>query len=73
MVVLANSVAIEKRLGEYYRLQPDVSDYHAALNEVGAIYASAQIHQGWLKPEAGKIAKSGAPIGGHAFVIVGYN
>ncbi|NKM60728.1 hypothetical protein GFL58_06790 [Rhizobium leguminosarum bv. viciae] len=65
--------AKETRLGAYYRLQPDVSDYHAALNEVGAIYASAQIHQGWLKPEAGKIAKNGAPIGGHAFVIVGYN
>ena len=32
------------RLGAYLRLQPDISDYHAALNEVGVIYASAQIH-----------------------------
>jgi hypothetical protein len=44
--------ARETRLGAYYRLQPDISDYHAALNEVGIIYASAQIHDGWEEPVA---------------------
>ena len=65
--------ATETRLGAYFRLQPDISDYHAALNEVGGIYASAQIHGGWLKPVNGYITPDGAPIGGHAFAIVGYD
>lgn len=65
--------AMETRLGAYFRLQPDISDYHAALNEVGAIYVSAQIHEGWLKPVDGIISRAGPPIGGHAFVIMGYN
>ena len=49
--------ARETRLGAYYRLQPDISDYHAALNEVGIIYASAQIHDGWEKPVARNLDK----------------
>lgn len=65
--------ARETRLGAYFRLQPDISDYHAALNEVGAIYVSAQIHENWKKPKNGRIAPAGRPIGGHAFVIVGYD
>jgi hypothetical protein len=65
--------ARQTRLGAYYRLQPELSDYHAALNEIGAIYASAQIHQGWEKPADGRIAPGGAPAGGHAFAIVGYD
>lgn len=36
--------ARETRLGAYFRLEPDISDYHAAINEIGVIYASAQIH-----------------------------
>lgn len=65
--------ARETRLGAYFRLQPDISDYHAGLQEVGAIYCSAQIHTNWLEPKDGRIAVGGAPIGGHAFVIVGYD
>ena len=65
--------ARETRLGAYFRLQPDISDYHAALNEIGAIYVSAQIHENWKKPKSGKIVPAGRPIGGHAFVIVGYD
>ena len=34
-------------LGAYYRLRPILNDYHAALNDVGAIYAAAEIHAGW--------------------------
>ena len=65
--------ARETRLGAYLRLQPDVSDYHAALNDTGVIYASAQIHTGWEKPIDGCIAGNGRPAGGHAFAIVGYD
>lgn len=68
-----NKNAQESRLGAYYRLQPDISDYHAVLNELGAIYASAQIHSNWEKPVKGVIAPDGRPIGGHAFAIVGYD
>ena len=65
--------AREIRLGAYYRVEPDITDYHAALNEVGCIYASAQIHKGWMSPVNGKIEAGGAAAGGHAFVIVGYD
>lgn len=69
--------ARENTLGAYYRLRPEIVDYHAALNEVGAIYVSARVHQGWIEPEPGavslaEISLGGAPIGGHAFAIVGY-
>ena len=65
--------AREIRLGAYFRLQPDISDYHAALNEIGVIYASAQIHSNWTNPKKGKIEPGGKPLGGHAFAIVGYD
>lgn len=65
--------ARDTRIGAYYRVQPDLSDYHAALNEIGVIYASAQIHAGWDKPAKAHIAPGGQPVGGHAFAIVGYD
>lgn len=62
------------RLGAFYRVQPDLSDYHAALNENGVIYASAQIHENWKTPSPeGMIEPGGQPAGGHAFAIVGYD
>lgn len=60
-------------LGAYYRLRPDIIDYHAALNEVGVIYVSAMIHRGWQKPPTGDIRPSHLTEGGHAFIIVGYD
>ena len=66
-------------LGAYYRLRPEVSDYHAALNETGAVYVSASVHQGWWQPVADggggipRIAVGHPPTGGHAFAIVGYD
>ena len=33
-------------LGAYYRLQTNLNDYHAALNETGAVYVSATVHSG---------------------------
>jgi hypothetical protein len=72
-------------LGSYYRLQPILNDYHAALNEVGVIYAAAEIHDGWAHesvgantgPGVGAIKlpgdrPAGLISGNHAFAIVGY-
>ncbi|MCC6202806.1 MAG: C1 family peptidase [Gammaproteobacteria bacterium] len=67
-------------LGAYYRLRAEINDYHAALNEVGALFVSANVHSGWFKPaRAGAtsglavIKPSAQSEGGHAFAIVGYN
>lgn len=71
--------ARENTLGAYYRLRPEVNDYHAALNEVGAIYVSADVHAGWFNPKSKKKNETATiqpdPVkeGGHAFAIVGYN
>lgn len=59
-------------LGAYYRLRPNLSDYHAAINETGVIYVSANVHEGWEEPVNGRIKPGGEETGGHAFVIVGY-
>ena len=60
-------------LGAYYRLRPEIIDYHAALNETGVIYVSARIHRGWQNPSKGIIKPSHLTEGGHAFIIVGYD
>lgn len=60
-------------LGAYYRLRPEIIDYHAALNETGVIYVSAYVHRGWQNPSKGIIKPSHLNEGGHAFVIVGYD
>jgi hypothetical protein len=39
-------------IGAYYRVRPVVVDYHAAINEAGAIYVSADVHEGWMRPAA---------------------
>ena len=60
-------------LGAYYRLRPEIIDYHAALNEVGVIYVAARVHRGWMNPAKGIIKPSHLTEGGHAFIIVGYD
>jgi hypothetical protein len=66
--------ALKYPLGAYYRVQRRRSDLHAALNEVGAVFATAATHNGWDQPENGVIQLPPAPeeTGGHAFAIVGY-
>lgn len=60
--------AVRRPLGAYYRIDPRaVTDMHAALNEVGIIYASAVCHAGWDAGYTQKQPKSrptafGAPI-----------
>lgn len=67
--------ARKQTIGAYFRMGNRISDYHAALNEVGAIYCSALVHQGWDQPDAAsaRIPLHKNPLGGHAFAIVGYD
>lgn len=64
-------------LGAYFRVQPVLNDFHAAINEVGALYAAAAIHEGWFSDavsSAGGCIEPGTTYqGGHAFAIVGYD
>ena len=69
--------AREHTLGAYYRIGSRISDWHAALNEAGAIYCSADVHKGWQRPakkgELRYIKPHDEIEGGHAFAIVGYD
>ena len=82
--------AVRRPLGAYYRIDTrSLSDMHAALNEVGIIYASAGCHAGWddglqqplmaKRPTSFKnvweipVKGGQADHPGHAFAIVGYN
>ncbi len=63
-------------IGAYYRLDHRISDFHAAINETGVLYVSANVHEGWSSSRIkanGKIPYSKKTIGGHAFALVGYN
>lgn len=64
-------------IGAYYRVGLSIADFHAALNETGAIYASAMIHRGWAisQMSKGKInwKNTHGITGGHAFAIIGYD
>lgn len=79
--------AIKRPLGAYYRINPrSLRDMHVAIDQVGALYASALTHRGWqelfhakaaVRPEdATNLSKirrmRGEPDAGHAFAIVGY-
>ena len=75
--------AAHRPLGAYYRVDVrSVTDMHVALNDVGILYASAVCHDGWMTGVNVKLPKGdywviphqpgAAPIGGHAFAIVGY-
>lgn len=70
--------ARQRTLGAYYRLRPEITDFHAALDEIGVIYASARVHEGWYDPVKDEDGEAYVPerqdiVGGHAFAIVGYN
>lgn len=62
-------------LGAYFRVNHlDLIAMHAAIAEVGVLYATATVHQGWSDVKAdGRIEPSDRPLGGHAFAIVAYD
>ena len=68
--------AIKQPLGAYYRINKDsVVDMQAAIVEVGAIYCSAMVHDGWWLKKTKSlpiIDFHENSVGGHAFAIVGY-
>ena len=67
--------AVRRPLGAYFRVNHhDLVAMHAALAEVGVLYATAIVHDGWQYPTAeGLIPFPGNPLGGHAFAIVAYD
>lgn len=73
--------ALQRPLGAYLRVNHrDIVALHAALSEVGILYATASVHAGWERVgRNGAIPRNGAdgaphPItGGHAFAIVAYD
>lgn len=67
--------AARRPLGAYYRVNShDLTHMHTALAEVGVLYVSAKVHSGWNNVGAdGKIDFADDDIGGHAFVLVGYD
>jgi hypothetical protein len=81
--------AASRPLGVYYRVdKSSVVDLQAALNDIGAVYVSANAHDGWdrlLSTRKGPIPTSHASLpligpardpkawGGHSFALVGYN
>jgi hypothetical protein len=64
-------------LGAYFRVNhKDLVAMHAALAEVGVLYATARVHEGWKNLDAKGIIRyrpSYKMLGGHAFAIVAYD
>jgi hypothetical protein len=77
-----------RTLGVYYRVARDsVVDLQAAITNIGAVYVSANVHDGWdaladrhapAPKDHGDIPTIAPPqhprkLGGHAFALVGFN
>lgn len=67
--------AMHRPLGAYFRVNHrDLVAMHSAITEVGVLYATATVHEGWEEVgRTGIIEFPGAPLGGHAFAIVAYD
>ena len=68
--------ALRRPLGAYYRVRHlHLNHMHSALHDVGILYASAAIHEGWGNADhaTGEIPFRRPGGGGHAFAIVGYD
>jgi hypothetical protein len=73
---LRSADAVNRPMGAYFRVNhKDLVAMHAAISEVGVLYATARVHTGWqqVKKGAEDIVYSTDLIGGHAFAIVGYD
>jgi hypothetical protein len=72
--------APERPLGAYYRIDvASLNDLQSAIHEVGAVYVSADVHEGWTLDECASLDKAIIPFnsqvvsdGSHAFALVGY-
>ena len=79
--------ALEIPAGAYYRIKhKEVRDVHAGLAEVGIVYCTIMVHDGWDRPgpntvpiKAGEkrnslpiISRKGRAESGHAIALVGY-
>jgi hypothetical protein len=68
--------AAERPLGAYFRVNhQNLTAMHSALAEVGILYASASVHDGWgqIDKNDGVIPRRETIRGGHAFALVGYD
>lgn len=67
--------ALKRPLGSYFRVNhKDLVAMHAALAEVGILYATARVHEGWSQVgRDGVIELSPRLLGGHAFALVAYD
>jgi hypothetical protein len=68
--------ALRRPLGAYYRVNhKDLVAMHAAITEVGSLYATGSVHGGWSGNAVsdGIIDYDPQTTGGHAFAIVGYD
>ena len=75
--------ATGRTLGVYYRVdRKSVVDMQAAIYEIGAVYVSADVHDGWSLTASSlpnshdklpHIPRTTTKSGGHAFALVGYN
>jgi hypothetical protein len=74
----------DRPLGAFYRVNPyRLDDMQSAINELNAIAVSGVIHDGWVQPKAMTRGDdtihvilrqvNGKSLGGHAYVLVGYN
>lgn len=69
------SNAAQHPLGAYFRVNHrDLVAMHAAITEVGILYASCTVHSGWdAVGKDGRIRFADDSLGGHAFAIVAYD
>ncbi|MFC5499035.1 C1 family peptidase [Caenimonas terrae] len=69
------SDALQRPLGAYLRVNhKDLVAMHSALAEVGILYATATVHEGWDEVDGnGDIAWPRPLSGGHAFAVVAYD
>ncbi len=70
-----SSDALKRPLGAYYRVNhKDLVAMHSAIAEVGILYATSAVHEGWDNVDKnGVIPYMDKLLGGHAFAIVAYD
>jgi hypothetical protein len=68
-------LAKRRPLGAYFRVNhKDLIAMHAAISEVGILFATATVHDGWNQVKDDGIIPQGEQVlGGHAFAIVAYD